>query len=142
MYNHKISCKKIVFYFWNDRLNNHSIFNLLYFLCCQTFDAALVNAFYECIHDVYTHLNTCNFSFLRVFSHSPPIGTANLFYRCTTGIMSNQVFIFIVPICQSCCIMTHFRPNPVMSFRGIYMHSLGVMAEVLTSVVVLLVSVC
>lgn len=44
-----------VFYFSNQRLNNHSIFNLLYFLCSETFSVALVNAFYQRILDVYTH---------------------------------------------------------------------------------------
>lgn len=59
------------FLFLNKRLNNNSIFNpLLYFLCCQTFSAALVNAFNECIQNVYTHFKVkhmSNFSFLRVF---------------------------------------------------------------------------
>lgn len=115
-----------MFYFWDKRLNNRSIFHLLYFLCCQTFNTALVNAFYDCIQNVYTHLKVkliSNFNFIRVFSHFSPIWTANLFYRCTTGIMNNTSFHFIVPICQSCCIMTHFRPDPVMCVRGIYMHS-------------------
>jgi len=72
------------FYFSNQRLNNHSIFNLLYFLCCQTFNTALVNAFYECIHNVYRHVQVkliINFCFLRVFSHFSSIWTANLLYR-------------------------------------------------------------
>jgi len=61
---------------------------------------------------------------------------------CKTGIISNTSFNFSVPICQSCCTMTHFRPDPVTRFRGTYIHSLGVVAEVLTSVLVLVVSVC
>lgn len=114
----------MLFYFSNQRLNNHSIFNLLYFLCCQTYNTALVNAFYECIHNVYRHFKVKfihNFCFLRVFSHFSPISTANLFYRCVTGIVRNTSFDFSVPICQSCCTMTHFRPNTVTGFRGIYM---------------------
>lgn len=117
-----------MFYFSNQRLNNHSIFNLLYFLCYQTFNAALVNAFYGCIHNVCRHFKVefiVNLSFQRVFSHFfSPIWTAKLFYRCVKLVKwVIQVFFcfhFSVPICQSCCTMTHFRPNPVTGFRGIY----------------------
>lgn len=38
--------------------------------------------------------------------------------------------------------MIHFRPNPVTRLRVSYMHSLGLAAEVLTSVFVLVVLGC
>lgn len=40
---------------------------------------------------------------------------------CETGIMSNTSFHLSVPICQSCCSMTNFRPNPVTGFSEFFM---------------------
>lgn len=115
----------MLFYFSNQRLNNHSIFNLLYFLCCQTFNTALVNAFYDCIHNVYTHFKVwfiVNFCFLRVFSHFSPIWTANLFYRYVKlASWVIQVFILVCLFAKVVVTTTHFRPNPVTGFRGIYL---------------------
>lgn len=136
MYNRNIPCK--VCFIFQTRLNNHSIFNLLYFLCCQTFNKALVNAFYECIHNVYRHFKLkliINLCFLRVFSH---------FFDHMNCQFLLQMWCFLssVTICQSCCTMTHFRPNAVTECRGINTHSaFVVVAEVLTSVFTLLVSI-